>query len=112
MRKRKQAETAEMGIAKKKKKNTEKQMTDAELNKLPLTDPRCPHPEDALLLAGARVASRREDERPHMFQKAKKTRDDSPAEDRGDDEPAPVPGPAPRPPKAAQKVATGGDKRS
>ncbi len=42
MRKRKQVETAEMGITKKKKGNTEKQITDAELNKLPLTDPRHP----------------------------------------------------------------------
>ena len=60
-RKRKQAETVEAGAAKKKKNDTERQMTDAELNKLPLTDPRHPHPEDALLPVGARVASRRED---------------------------------------------------
>ena len=45
-----------------------------------------------------------------MFQKAKKMRDDPPPEDSGDDEPTPVPGPVPRPPKAAQKVATGGGK--
>ncbi len=60
-RKRKQAETEEAGAAKKKKSDTERPMTDAELNKLPLTDLRHPHPKDALLLVGARVASRKED---------------------------------------------------
>ncbi len=100
-RKRKQAETAEAGMAKKKRSDTEKQMTDAELNKLPLTDLRHPHPEDTLLPVGVRVASRREDGRPHMFQKAKKMRDDPPPADSDDDKPAPVPGPAPKPTGAA-----------
>ncbi len=109
-RKRKQAEITEMSTVKKKKDDTEKQMIDAELNKLPLTDLRHPHPEDALLPVGAWVASRRDDGRLCMFQKAKKMRDHPPQEDSGDDEPAPVPGPAQRPPKAAQKVATGGVK--
>ena len=86
---------------KKKRGDTEKQITDVELNKLPLTDPRHPHPEVALLPVGAWVASRRDDGRPCMLQKAKKMREDPPLEDNGNDEPAPVPGPAPRPPKAA-----------
>ena len=76
-------------------------MTDVELNKLPLTDLRCPHPEDALLPVGVRVVSRREDGRPCMFQKAKKTRDNLPPEDSDDDMLAPVPGQAPKPTGAA-----------